>query len=78
MLKWKWVGIVSRIKDNRWSYKLTFCYLTQYGRKVGKQTTRCADELNNFLRNKMFHRIAKDRKEWDRLQETFAQKQGLG
>ncbi len=39
-LKWKWAGHAGRIKDDYWTYKLTFCYPKQHKRKVGKQTTK--------------------------------------
>jgi len=71
-LKWKWAGHVARLKDDRWTHKPTFWYLTHMKRKQGRQATRWSDDINNFLGTKNFQKIASDRKEWDRLQETFA------
>ena len=71
-LKWKWAGHVARLKDDRWTHKTTFWYLTHMKRKQGRQATRWSDDINNFLATKNFQKIASDRKEWDRLQETFA------
>jgi hypothetical protein len=70
--KWRWAGHVARMRDDRWTYKTTFWYLAHFKRKKGRQLTRWRDDINGFLRGKNFQRIATDRIEWLRLQETFA------
>ena len=70
--KWRWAGHVARLKDDRWTYKSTFWHLSQFKRKKGHQLTRWSDDFHKFLRSKNFQRIAIDRTEWERLQETFA------
>ncbi len=71
-LKWKWAGHISRMKDNRWTYRSTFWFLAQNKRKKGKQKKRWRDDIGNFIKYNLFHRIAIDRVEWDRLQEAYA------
>jgi len=71
--KWRWAGHVARIKDNRWTYKVTFWYLSHMKRNRGRQMARWEDDINSFLGTKNFARIASDRLEWERLQDTFAQ-----
>jgi len=75
--KWKWAGHVARMKDDRWAKKLTFWYLGYKKRRKGRQKIRWSDDINALLQHKMFHRIAQDRFEWDRLQEAYAQDQGF-
>ncbi len=35
------------------------------------------DEIENFIYNKMWHRVAQNRREWCRRQKAFAQNRGL-
>ncbi len=77
-LKWKWAGHVGRLRDDRWTYRVTFWFLKQYKTKVRKQTRRWTGDLNIILRHKMNHRITTDCKEWGQTQEAFALEQGLG
>lgn len=70
--KWKWAGHTARLKDNRWTYKVTFWYLSYLKRNRGRQLARWEDDINAFLGTKNFARIALDRIEWTRLQDTFA------
>ncbi len=75
-IKWEWAGHLSRLSNNRWAYLSTFWFPTQYKRKRGKQVSRWEDEITKFLTNKAYHRVAWDRKEWNRLKEAFAQGKG--
>jgi hypothetical protein len=70
--KWRWAGHVARMKDDRWTYKSTFWFLSHFKRKKGRQLARWEDDINAFLGGRNFQRVANDRREWDRLQETFA------
>ncbi len=47
--KWKWAGHLARIEENRWTYKLTFCFLQHNKRKTGKQNVRWMNEIENFI-----------------------------
>jgi hypothetical protein len=70
-LKWDWTGHIARQTSERWTYKISFWYMTGK-RKQGKQNTRWRDEIDKFLINKLHHRVAYDRREWKRLREAFA------
>ena len=70
--KWKWAGHIARLRDDRWTYRATFWYLSHLKRKKGRQHTRWSDDINKFLATKNFQKIATDRVEWERLQDTFA------
>ena len=75
-MKWDWAGHVARMSDNRWTYKIN--YWRPHGkRKRGGQKRNWEDDINNFLQHKLYHRVAWDRSEWNRLREAFAQKQGM-
>ena len=74
--KWAWAGHVARFKDNRWSYLMTF-WTPQHKRRRGRQKIRWRDDFDDFLRNNLYHRVAMDRREWERLREAFAQRQDL-
>ena len=67
---------IARMDGERWAYKTTFWQLLKK-RKKGRPATRWVDDINRFLRNKWFHRVAQDRTEWYRLREAYAQSQGL-
>ncbi len=73
-LKWDWAGHLSRQKEFWWVSKVTF-WQRRGERRLRKQKTRWSDDINKTLKHKMFHRIAADRTEWDRLREAFAQNQ---
>jgi len=74
--KWNWGGHIARMDGERWAYKTTFWQILKK-RKKGRPATRWVDDINRFLRNKWFHRVAQDRSEWYRLREAYAQSQGL-
>lgn len=73
--KWDWAGHVSRLGDGRWTYKVTF-WQPYRTRNRGRQGIRWRDDFKSFLKNPLFHRIAVDRSEWNRLREAFARRQG--
>ncbi len=74
--KWKWAGHIARLRDERWTYKLTFWQPYQK-RERGRQKIRWREEIDRFLRNNLFHRVALERIEWTRLREAFAHRQGM-
>lgn len=75
-MKWNWVGHVERIQDDRWTYRITNWWLRE-GRTKGKQKRRWRDEIVEFIKNKNYEVIARDRREWARLSEAYAQNLGL-
>ena len=62
---------VARQQNERWTHKRTFWYVNGKRRR-GKQKTRWRDEIDRSLGHKIYHRVAYDRREWERLGEAFA------
>ena len=73
-IKRDWVGHVARMKSDRWVYKISNWYIKE-GRRKGKQKKRWDNDIVGMLGNKLYHRVAWDRREWKRLREAFAQGQ---
>ena len=73
-LKWNWAGHVSRMQDNRWAYRITNWYI---GDKRWRQKRKWADEIAEFISNKNWGSVARDRHEWPRLSEAYAQNLAL-
>jgi len=42
----------------------------------GRKACKWVDDVNKFLDHNIFHRIANDRREWERLEEAYAQNVG--
>ena len=71
--KWYWAGHLARGRGGEnWGRKCTFWYLGQEKRNRGRQKIRWTDDFNKMLENKMFHRVATDRVEWQRLRAAFS------
>ncbi len=62
MLKWDRAGYISRVKDDRWTYKIRNWYIP-HKRKKGGQTLKWITNINKFLKYNQYHRIAQDCKE---------------
>ncbi len=62
--KWGWAGHISRMKNERWTYKTTFWTPINYKIKWGQQPKRWKDDFENCLQNKNFRRIAINWLEW--------------
>ena len=71
--KWRWAGHLGRITDERWS-KLTTEWQPLYGtRKRGRPRARWRDEIVSYLGTTAWTRLTRDRKNWHKLGEAFAQ-----
>ena len=62
-LKWKWVGHMVRIKEDRWAKRITLWYLGNYERRRGRHHIGWRENIDKPLGQKLFQRIAVDRKE---------------
>ena len=73
--KWKWAGHIARIKDNRWTKKLTFW--TPYGgkRRRGRQSTRWRDDLKRYRDH--WYQDAQDRQYWKILEKAYVQQRTI-
>nr|XP_034833605.1 uncharacterized protein LOC117990222 [Maniola hyperantus] len=71
-LKWKWAGHVARLKDQRWTTKVTLWRGPRGKRSRGRPLTRWEDEILRTAGPK-WDRIAQDRDKWTSLEEAFTQ-----
>lgn len=77
--RWKklpWGGYISRVKDERWGYKILHWALENKRGKC-KLKARWGDDLEKFSKSKLFYRLALGKAKWNRLRESFAQELGL-
>lgn len=71
-LKWQWAGHISRLKDNRWTTKVT-CWKGPLGkRSIGKPTKRWADDIVKKA-GQDWMILARDRGFWKEKEEAFTQ-----
>ena len=72
-MKWRWAGHVARMKDNRWTVRVTE-WTPRYGkRKRGRPSTRWRDEVERVGENIAWNRTAQNRNEWKEHAEAFIQ-----
>ena len=71
--KWIWAGHVSRIRDNRWTLRITNWKHCRRKRPRGRPTRRWRDELDDYWKGTIWQRIAQDRQMWKQHAEAFAQ-----
>ena len=69
--KWRWAGHVARMKDNRWTKRLTD-WMPKDKRLKKRPTTRWRDEIVRFTGN-LWQRQACCRATWKGLGEAFVQ-----
>lgn len=69
-LKWKWSGHMIRGKD-KWSKIVTQWYPREGKRKRGRQQKRWDDDIRQVA-GITWSRVARERPEWRRLEEAFA------
>ncbi|CAK1598040.1 unnamed protein product [Parnassius mnemosyne] len=69
-LKWKWAGHVARLKDERWTTRVT-TWKGPIGKRLkGRPHTRWADDLIKTA-GTCWPQIAQDRDTWNSLEEAF-------
>lgn len=69
-LKWKWAGHMVRGKE-KWSKITTHWYPREGKRKRGRQQKRWDDDIRQVA-GITWSRVARERSEWSRLEEAFA------
>ncbi|CAK1604107.1 unnamed protein product [Parnassius mnemosyne] len=72
-LKWQWAGHIARRTDNRWGRKVLEWQPRHMKRKRGRPCRRWEDDIK-AIAGGIWTRTAKDREEWKRLEEAFANK----
>ena len=70
--KWTRAGHVSRIRDNRWTLRITAWKPYERKRLRGKQANRWRDELDDYWKGTIWQRIAQDRHMWKQHAKAFA------
>ena len=61
--KRRWAGHIARMKDNRWTARVTDWYPRKGKRYPGRPPTRWVDPINKTLGNQ-WRREAQDRENW--------------
>ena len=69
--KWTWAGHVSRIRDNRWTLRISTW--KPYERKRLRRRPTKRDELDDYWKATIWQRIAQDRQLWKQHAEVFFQ-----
>ena len=72
--KWRWAGHVSRMKDERWTNKITYWDPMEWRRQRGRPTTRWRDDLDKYWKSVNWRRNAEDRRMWKIHGEAYLQK----
>jgi len=70
--KWGWVGLVTRMNDNRWTKRPTDWHLYNEKRSRKIPDTRWMDEIGKIA-GVAWQRIAQDRQLWNELGKAFVQ-----
>ena len=72
-MKWSWAGHINRLKDDRWTSRITTW--RPYGKKIrqGRPSKRWRDDLDKYWSDTIWRRTAQDRVIWRRQAEAFAQ-----
>lgn len=69
-LKWRWAGHIARLKDERWTTRVTSWPGPSGHRKRGRPVTRWADDVVQVAGTSWMN-TAKDRDRWSSLEEAF-------
>ena len=73
-MKWSWAGHINRLKDDRWTSRVTTW--RPYDKKTknkGGPAKRWRDDLDKYWSETIWQRTAQDRVIWRRHAEAFAQ-----
>ena len=74
--KWTWAGHVSRIRDNRWTLRIT-TWKPYEGKSPRERPVRWRrEELDDYWKDTILQRIAQDRQMWEQHVEAFTQPWG--
>ena len=68
--KWKWAGHIARVKDKRWSQRVTHWAGPTGKRKIGKPKKRWVDNITSTA-GENWMAVAQDREKWRKLEEAF-------
>ena len=71
--KWRWAGHVSRMRDNRWTIRMTEWTPRNGKRSRGRPNRRWRDELDKYWKTTTWGREAQNRNNWIKNAEAFVQ-----
>ena len=74
-MKWSWAGHINRLKDDRWTSRVTTWRPYDKKRRQGRPAKRWRDDLDKYWSDTIWQRTAQDRVIWRRHAEAFAQPQ---
>ena len=72
-MKWSWAGHINRLKDDRWTSRVTAWSPYDRKRRQGRPAKRWRDDLDKYWSDTIWQRTAQDRVIWRRYAEAFAQ-----
>ena len=72
-MKWSWAGHINRLKDDRWTSRVTAWRPYDKKRRQGRPAKRWRDDLDKYWRDTIWQRISQDRVIWRRHADAFAQ-----
>ena len=72
-MKWSWAGHINRLKDDRWTSRVTTRRQYDQKRREGRPAMRWRDNLDKYWSDTIWQRSAQDRLTWRRHEEAFAQ-----
>ena len=72
-LKWNWTGHLARIKDNRWTIRVTKWLSLENKCSRGKQKIRWRDKIQKFTGNANWYQQAQTRNNWNFKGKAFVQ-----
>ena len=68
--KWRWVGHIARMKDNRWTKRCTEWQPRRGKRSIGRPYRRWRDHITR-KEGTTWNRKATDRRQWKTLMEGY-------
>ena len=72
-MKWSWAGHINRLKDDRWTSRVTTWRPYDKKRRQRRPAKRWRDDLDKYWSDTIWQRTAQDRVIWRRHAEAFAQ-----
>ena len=72
-MKWSWAGNINRLKDDRWTSRVTTWRPYDKKRRQGRPAKRWRDDLDKYWSDTIWRRKAQDRVIWRQHAEAFAQ-----
>ena len=65
-MKWSWAGHINRLKDDRWTSRVTTWRPYDKKRRQGRPAKRWRDDLDKYWSDTIWQRTAQDRVIWRR------------